>query len=91
MEQNNKIILFQEKQIRRIWDDNQWQKRGLKEGTEYAILTAEIAKATFDLTPVEHKNLKGLQRYTNTPLIWKYYQDFVNCNLKLKNKLIKCQ
>ena len=40
----------------------EWQKRGLKEGTEYAILTAEIAKATFDLTPVEHKNFKGLAR-----------------------------
>ena len=41
---------------------DEWQKRGLKEGTEYAILTAEIAKATFDLTPVEHKNFKGLAR-----------------------------
>ena len=28
---------------------DEWQKRGLKEGIEYAILTSEIAKATFDL------------------------------------------
>jgi hypothetical protein len=41
---------------------DEWQKRGLKEGIEYAILTSEIAKATFDLTPTEHKELKGLGR-----------------------------
>ena len=33
----------------------------MKEGQEYSILTAEIAKATFGLTPAEHKNLKGLE------------------------------
>jgi DNA-damage-inducible protein D len=41
---------------------DEWQGRGVKEGQEYSILTAEIAKATFGLTPTEHKNLKGLQR-----------------------------
>jgi hypothetical protein len=40
----------------------EWQKRGVKEGKEYAILTAEISKATFDMTPKEHKELKGLKR-----------------------------
>ncbi|MCD8359927.1 MAG: hypothetical protein LUC29_03640 [Acidaminococcaceae bacterium] len=30
---------------------NEWSKRGIKEGKEYAILTAEISKATFGLTP----------------------------------------
>ena len=39
---------------------NEWQKRGVKEGQEYSILTAIIAKGTFDLTPTEHKQLKGL-------------------------------
>jgi len=41
---------------------NEWEKRGVKQGKEYAILTAEISKATFDLTPAEHKNLKGLKK-----------------------------
>jgi DNA-damage-inducible protein D len=41
---------------------DEWKGRGVKEGQEYAILTAEIAKATFGLTPSEHKDLKGLDR-----------------------------
>jgi DNA-damage-inducible protein D len=40
----------------------EWQKRGVKEEREYAILTAEISKATFGLTPAEYKNVKGLKR-----------------------------
>ena len=40
----------------------EWQKRGAKEDTDYGILTAEISKATFGVTPSEHKELKGLQR-----------------------------
>ena len=40
----------------------EWKNRGVKEGQEYAILTAEIAKATFGLTPNEHKNLKSLEK-----------------------------
>lgn len=40
----------------------EWNKRGVKEQKEYSILTAEIAKATFDMTPTEHKNYKGLTR-----------------------------
>ena len=39
----------------------EWKGRGVQEGQEYSILTAEIAKATFGLTPAEHKNLKGLE------------------------------
>lgn len=38
----------------------EWQQRGVQEGREYAILTAEIARATFGVTPVEHSALKGL-------------------------------
>jgi hypothetical protein len=41
---------------------NEWEKRGVKEDREYAILTAEIAEATFGLKPSDHKKLKGLQR-----------------------------
>jgi hypothetical protein len=40
----------------------EWQKRGVKEGQEYAILTAEISKAAFGLTPSEYKKKKGLKR-----------------------------
>jgi DNA-damage-inducible protein D len=41
---------------------DEWQKRKVKGETEYAILTAEISKATFGLTPSEYKKLKGLER-----------------------------
>ena len=40
----------------------EWQKRGVKEGKEYSILTAVIAKGTFDLTPTEHREVKGLTK-----------------------------
>ena len=41
---------------------DEWQARGIKEGQEYGILTATIAKGTFGLTPSEHKELKGLDK-----------------------------
>ncbi len=41
---------------------SEWKNRDVQEGKEYSILTAEIARATFGLTPTEHKDLKGLQR-----------------------------
>jgi DNA-damage-inducible protein D len=41
---------------------DEWKARGIKEGQEYAILTAEIAQQTFGLTPSEHAKLKGLER-----------------------------
>lgn len=44
---------------------NEWQKRGVKEKTEYAILTAEISRATFGMTPSEYKNFKELDRPTD--------------------------
>lgn len=37
---------------------DEWKKRGIKEGKEYAILTAEISKATFGITPAEYKKAK---------------------------------
>ncbi|MDP1609165.1 MAG: hypothetical protein Q8L98_07625 [Chlamydiales bacterium] len=40
---------------------NEWEKRGVKEERQYAILTAEIADATFGLKPSERKKLKGLK------------------------------
>lgn len=41
---------------------DEWQKRGVKEQREYAILTSEISKAAFDMTPGEYKKFKGLKR-----------------------------
>jgi len=40
---------------------DEWKNRGVKEQKEYAILTAEISKATFGLTPSEYKKIKGLK------------------------------
>ena len=39
---------------------NEWEKRGVKTNKEYSILTAEIAKATFGMTPSEYSKFKGL-------------------------------
>lgn len=41
---------------------SEWHNRGLKEQREYSILTAEISKATFGLTPSEYKKKKSLAR-----------------------------
>ncbi len=41
---------------------DEWQKRGVKEDREFSILTAEISKATFGMTPTEYKEHKGLKR-----------------------------
>ncbi|MDD5721010.1 MAG: Bro-N domain-containing protein [Candidatus Pacebacteria bacterium] len=41
---------------------DEWKKRGAKEQREYEILTAEISKASFGVTPSEYKKLKGLKR-----------------------------
>ncbi len=41
---------------------NEWEKRGAKEGLEFAILTDEISKAWAGLTTKEYKNLKNLKK-----------------------------
>ncbi|MHB8745776.1 MAG: BRO-N domain-containing protein [Gammaproteobacteria bacterium] len=41
---------------------DEWKGRGVQEGKEYAILTAEIARATFGVTPGTHRRLKGLDK-----------------------------
>ena len=40
----------------------EWQKRGIQDQKDFAILTGEISKATFGLTPADYKKLKGLKR-----------------------------
>ena len=39
----------------------EWKDRGVKEGLEYSILTSEISKATFGMTPKEYKDYKSLK------------------------------
>jgi len=41
---------------------NEWKNRGVKEEKEFAILTAEISKATFGMTPSEYKEFKELDK-----------------------------
>ncbi len=41
---------------------DEWEKHGVEKSKEYEILTAEISKAAFGLTPGQYKKLKGLER-----------------------------
>jgi hypothetical protein len=41
---------------------NEWKKRGVEENPEYAILTAEISKATFGMTPSQYQKFKNLKK-----------------------------
>ena len=52
---------FQSIEARKRLTD-EWKARGVKEGQEYGILTATIAKGTFGMTPSEHSQLKGLEK-----------------------------
>lgn len=49
----------------------EWKNHGIKEQIEYAILTSEISKATFGLTPSEYKKMKGLK----TQNLWDHMTD----------------
>jgi len=39
---------------------DEWRERGMTHDKDFAILTAEISKATFDMTPAEYKKFKGI-------------------------------
>ena len=41
---------------------DEWKRRGITGERDYAILTAEISKATFGVTPSEYKEIKGLKQ-----------------------------
>jgi hypothetical protein len=41
---------------------DEWKERGITKERDYAILTAEISKATFGMTPSEYKDYKGLKK-----------------------------
>lgn len=41
---------------------DEWRQRGIDEQKDYAILTAEISKAAFGMTPTEYKQHKNLKK-----------------------------
>ena len=41
---------------------DEWKERGIREERDFAILTAELARATFGVTPSEHRAIKGLTK-----------------------------
>ncbi len=41
---------------------DEWNERGITTSSDFAILTAEISKATFGMTPSEYKEFKGLDK-----------------------------
>ena len=41
---------------------DEWKERGAQDQQDYEILTAEISKATFGVTPSQYKKMKGLKR-----------------------------
>ena len=48
-------------EVRKFLTD-EWEKRGVKEGLEFAILTDEITQAWTGLTTKQYKSLKGLKK-----------------------------
>lgn len=66
-------VLYEQKGYSKDWIDkrlrgiairqnltDEWKERGINNDHDFAILTAEISKATFGLTPSEYKEVKGL-------------------------------
>ena len=41
---------------------DEWRERGVENERDFAILTSEISRATFGMTPSEYKNMKGLSK-----------------------------
>ncbi|WP_321779449.1 Bro-N domain-containing protein [Sulfurimonas sp.] len=74
-------ILYEQKGYPKDWIDkrlrgiairqnltDEWKERGIKEHKDFAILTAEISKATFGMTPSEYKTHKNLPEKSNANL-----------------------
>jgi len=47
---------------------DEWKERGINDKDDYAILTAEISKATFGMTPTEYKNFKNIPEKSKSNL-----------------------
>lgn len=74
-------ILYEKKGYPKDWIDkrlrgiavrqnltDEWEERGIKSKKDYAILTAEISKATFGMTPSEYRDLKNLPKKSKANL-----------------------
>lgn len=47
---------------------DEWQERGINTKRDYAILTAEISKATFGMTPTEYRKFKSISEKSKVNL-----------------------
>ena len=47
---------------------NEWKNRGIEDNRDFAILTNEIAKATFGMTPMEYRGFKNIPSRTGANL-----------------------
>ena len=54
---------------------DEWKQRGITKKRDYAILTAEISKATFGITPSEYKKLKKIGEGTYGKVYFGIYED----------------
>ncbi len=54
---------------------DEWKKRGVEENIEYAILTNEIAKATFGVSIKDHKKIKNLNPVNQNENLRDYMTD----------------
>ncbi len=79
--QNRMKELYEQKGYSKEWIDkrlrgiavrqnltDEWCERGIFSESDFAILTAEISKATFGMTPTQYKNYKGLEKKKNQNL-----------------------
>ncbi len=71
---------------------DEWEKRGVKEGLEFAILTDEITKAWTGLTTKEYKKLKDLKKenlrdnMTNLELVLNMLAETATTEISQKRK-----
>jgi hypothetical protein len=78
-------------EIRKALTD-EWEKRGVKEGLEFAILTDEITQAWTGLTTKQYKNLKDLKKenlrdnMTNLELVLNMLAETATTEISYKRK-----
>ena len=71
---------------------DEWKERGIHSEQDYSILTAEISKATFGMTPSEYRELKKLKRenlrdhMTDLELIFTMLGERVTTEISAKEK-----
>lgn len=68
---------------------DEWKNRGANENRDYEILTAEISKATFGITPIQYKKLKNLKEKISVT-IWTTLNLFLQCleNVQLQKYIV---